>query len=51
MIDCYVHTSADVFQPSQVLFVQPRNCNVNLNLTLYSFAGDRLNKGFSDTCK
>ena len=27
----YIHTSADVFQPSQVLFVKPSSCNVNLN--------------------
>ena len=47
-----IHTSSDFFfQPSRVLFVKPSNCNVNLNQTLYSFAGNRLNKGFSDTCK
>ena len=51
MIDCYIHTSADVFQPSQVLFVKSSNCNVNLNQTLYSITGNRLNEGFSDTCK
>ena len=31
MIDCYIHTSADVFQPSRVLFVKPSNCYVNSN--------------------
>ena len=46
-----INTSADVFQLSQVLFVKPSNCNINLNQTLYSFAGNRLNKGFSDTWK
>ena len=51
MIDCYIHTSADVFQPSWVLFVKPHNCNVNLNQIFYSFAGKRLNEGFSDTGK
>ena len=51
MIDCYIHTSADVFQLSWVLFVKPSNCNVNLKQTLYSFTGNRLKKGFSDTCK
>ena len=51
MIDCYIHTLADVFQPSWVLFVKPSNCNVNLNQTLYSFAENRLNQEFSDTCK
>ena len=55
MIDCYVHTSADVFQHSRVLFVNPSNFNVNLNPTLYSFADVKAiicdgNKGFSDTC-
>ena len=38
MIDCYIHTSADIFHPSWILFVKPSNCNVNLNQTLYSFA-------------
>ena len=51
MIGCYKHNSADVLQPSWVLFVKPSNCNVNLNQTLYSFTGNRLNKGFNDTCK
>ena len=51
MIDCYIHTLADVFQFSQVLFAKPSNCNVNLNQTLYLFTGNRLNNGFSDTCK
>ena len=51
MIDCYIHTLADVFQPSRVLFVKLSNCNINLNQTLYLFTGNRLNKGFSDTCK
>ena len=47
----YTHTLADVFQPSRVLFVKPSNYNADLNQTLYSFAGNRLNKGFSGTCK
>ena len=51
MMDCYIHNSANVYQPSRVLFVKPTNCNVNLNQTPYSFTGNRLNKGFSDTCK
>ena len=51
MINCYIHTLADVFQPSWVPFVKPSNCNLNLNQTLYSLVGSRLNKGFGDTCK
>ena len=51
MIHSYIHTLADVFQSSRVLFVKPSNCNVNLKQTLYSFEGNRLNKGLSDTCK
>ena len=51
MIDCYINTSADVFQPSGGLFIKPSNCNVNLNQTLYSFTGNRLNKEFSGLCK
>ena len=51
MIDCYIYTSADAFHPSWVQVVKPSNCNVNLKQTLYSFEGNRLNKGFSDTFK
>ena len=53
MIDCVynIHTSTHVFQPSWILIVKLSNCNVNLNQTLYPFTGNRLNKGFSDTCK
>ena len=36
---------------SSLLRFKPSNCIVNLNQTLYLFTRNRLNKGFSDTCR